>query len=448
MIQAFRRSPYDREIVRIGLPALGALAADPLVSLVDTAFIGRLGAVALASVAIASAIFAAVFAVFNFLEYAVTPLVARSIGAGDRAEAGRFTVTALGVSVVGGVVAAAGLIIFSDPLLRAFGAGTEVVESAGTYLRIRALGVPALLVILVGHGAFRGYQDTRTPLIVTLGLNAVNLILDPILIFGFGWGIAGAAWATVVAQWCGGLWFAVLFFWTRRSDMAIGFGRLQRSALGSLAGAARSLVLRNASLLAALTISTVVAARIGTPSVAAHQIALQLWLFMALVIDAFAIAGQAIVGKELGAGRRDTARVVSNRLLALGLFFGVLLALGLAAISPWLGSWFTADAAVVVAFASILPILIVMQPINGLVFVWDGIAIGAAAFSVLAWSTLLASVVTVGVLLAVIPMGLGLVGVWTAIVVLMLVRAMTLWWWYGFRFASPERGPSPSSQGA
>ena len=306
----------------------------------------------------------------------------------------------------------------------------------------------ALLVILVGHGAFRGYQDTRTPLIVTLGLNGVNLVLDPILIFGFGWGVAGAAWATVVAQWFGAGWFAVLFFWTRRSEMAIGVGRLRRSAIGSLAVAGRAMILRNASLLAALTAATVVAARIGTASVAAHQIAMQLWIFMALVIDAFAIAGQAIVGKELGAGSRAVARAVSNRLLALGFSFGVVLALGLAAISPWLGSWFTSDRAVIVAFASILPILILMQPINGLVFVWDGIAIGSAAFSVLAWSTLVASFVAVGVLIAVIPLGWGLSGVWIAIVVLMLVRATTLWWWYGYRFASHEPGPSPSSPAA
>ncbi len=448
MIQAFRRSPYDREIVRIGLPALGALAADPLVSLVDTAFIGRLGAVALAAVAIASAIYALVFAVFNFLEYAVTPLVAQSIGAGDREEAGRFAVAALAVSVVGGVVAAIGLVVFAEPLLRAFGANADVLASATTYLRIRALGVPALLAILVGHGAFRGYQDTRTPLIVTLGLNAVNLVLDPVLIFGLGWGIAGAAWATVVAQWFGAAWFAVLFFWTRRSEMAIGYGRLRRSAIGSLAVAARAMILRNASLLAALTAATVVAARVGTASVAAHQVAMQLWIFMALVIDAFAIAGQAIVGKELGAGQRAVARAVSNRLLALGFSLGIVLSLGLAMVSPWLGSWFTTDRAVLAAFASILPILIVMQPINGLVFVWDGIAIGAKAFSVLAWSTLLASAVALAALLAVIPMEWGLVGVWSAIVALMLVRAMTLWWWHAERFASPEPGPSPSSQGA
>ncbi len=444
MIEAFRRTPYDREILRIGLPALGALAADPLVSLIDTAFVGRLGATALASVAVASAIFLAVFAIFNFLGYAVTPLVAQSIGAGERNEAGRFTVAALAISGVSGVIAAIALIVFAEPLLKAFGANSEVLDGAMTYLRIRALGVPALLVILVGHGAFRGYQDTRTPLVVTLGLNVVNLVLDPILIFGLGWGIAGAAWATVAAQWFGAVWFLVLFFWTRRTDLGIEFGRPQRRTLLSLFGAGKSMVLRNASLLAALTAATMVAARIGTAAVAAHQIAIQLWIFLALVIDALAIAGQAIVGKELGAGKPAVAREVSNRLLALGLLFGVVLATALALVSSWLASWFTTDGAVVVAFASILPVLIVMQPINGLVFVWDGIAIGASAFGFLAWSTLVAGVASIGLLLVVIPFGWGLIGVWAAIVVLMLVRATTLWWWYSHRFAPSEPDPSPS----
>lgn len=445
MIEAFRRTPYDREIIRIGLPALGALAADPLVSLIDTAFVGRLGATALASVAIASAIFLAVFAIFNFLGYAVTPLVAQSIGAGDRDEAGRFTVAALAISVVAGLIAAFGLIAFGEPLLKAFGANSEVLGDATTYLRIRALGVPALLVILVGHGAFRGYQDTRTPLAVTLGLNVVNLVLDPVLIFGLGWGIAGAAWATVTAQWFGAIWFVVLFFWTRRVDLGIGFGRPQRRTLGSLFGAGKAMVLRNASLLAALTAATMVAARVGTASVAAHQIAIQLWIFLALVVDALAIAGQAIVGKELGAGDPSIAKDVSNRLLALGLLFGVVLAVALGLFSPWLASWFTTDEAVILAFASILPILVVMQPINGLVFVWDGVAIGGAAFGFLAGSTFAAGVASIGFLLLVLPMGWGLVGVWTAIVILMLVRATTLWWWYVNRFARSGPDPSPSS---
>jgi len=444
MIAGFRRTPYDREIIRIGLPALGALAADPLVSLVDTAFIGRLGAEALASVAIASAVFVAIFAVFNVFEYAVTPLVAQSIGAGDRSDAGRFTVAALAISVVAGFVAAAGLVLFAEPLLGLFGATSRVLDGAVTYVTIRALGLPALLIVLVGHGAFRGYQDTRTPLVVTLGLNVVNLVLDPLLIFGAGWGIAGAAWATVVAQWTGAIWFAVLFLGTRRGSLGIEFGRPARRAMGSLFRAAKPMVLRNASLLASLTAATMVAARVGTVPVAAHQIAVQLWIFMALVIDALAIAGQAIVGKQIGADAPQAARVIADRLLALGVLFGAVLAAGLLMLSPWLGSWFTSDAAVVAAFASILPVLAIMQPINGLVFVWDGIAIGAAAFPFLAGSTLAASVAAIGVLAAVIPMGWGLGGVWAAIVMLMAVRAVTLWWWYGHRFVGSGPGPSPS----
>ena len=355
---------------------------------------------------------------------------------------------ALAISSVAGVIAASALIVFAEPLLKAFGANSEVLEGAMTYLRIRALGVPALLVILVGHGAFRGYQDTRTPLAVTLGLNVVNLVLDPILIFGLGWGIAGAAWATVTAQWFGAAWFLVLFFWTRRSALGIELGRPQRRTLGPLFGAGKAMILRNASLLAALTAATMVAARVGTASVAAHQIAIQLWIFLALVIDALAIAGQAIVGKELGAGKPAVAKEVSNRLLALGLLFGILLASVLGLASPWLASLFTPDGAVILAFASILPILIAMQPINGLVFVWDGIAIGGAAFGFLAGSTLAAGVASIGILLMVLPLGWGLAGVWGAIVVLMLVRAMTLWWWYSNRFATSERGPSPSSPAA
>jgi MATE family multidrug resistance protein len=167
---------------------------------------------------------------------------------------------------------------------------------------------------------------------------------------------------------------------------------------------------------------------------------------MALVIDAIAIAGQAIVGKELGADNIAGALTVSNRLLALGFLFGVVLATVLSLISAWLGSWFTADEAVLAAFVSILPILILMQPLNGIVFVWDGVAIGAAAFPVLAWSALAAAAASIGLLLAVIPLGWGLVGVWVGIVVLMLVRATTLWWWYGFRFAVPARDPSPLSR--
>ena len=448
MIAPFRRTRFDRAIYRLAIPALGALAVDPLVSLVDTAFVGHLGAVPLAGVAIASAVFAVVFAIFNFLEYAVTPLIAHALGAGDRDEAGRLTVGAVAVGVVGGIFALLILVFWGETFLGLFGASDAVLDAGSTYLRIRALGLPAMLILMVGHGVFRGYSDTRTPLVVTVGFSLVNVVLDPILIFGLDWGVAGAAWATVIAQAFGAVWFLVLFFGIRRAELAVVWERPQAAAVGRLLGAGKILVLRNASLLAALTATTATAARLGTAEVAAHQIALQLWIFLALVLDALAIAGQALVGTNLGAGDERTARTISDRLLGLGLLTGLALSLILTAAARWLGSVFTDDGAVLDAFATIYPFLVVMQPLNALVFVWDGIAIGAAAFRFLAVSTTAAALAAIVALLPVIPLGWGLIGVWLAMVALMLVRGTTLWWWYRHDGPGTERDPSPSSRAA
>lgn len=445
MIRPFLRSPYDGAIYRLAIPALGALAVDPLVSLVDTAFVGHLGAAPLAGVAIASAVFAVVFAMFNFLEYAVTPLIAHALGAGDRDGAGHLAVGALAVAVVAGAAAAVILAVGGEAFLGVFGAEDEVLDLAATYLGIRALGLPAMLILMVGHGAFRGYQDTRTPLVVTVGFSLVNLVLDPLLIFGLDWGVAGAAWATVIAQAFGAVWFLVLFFGTRRVELAIRLERPRTQAVGALLSAGKILVLRNVSLLFALTATTAVAARLGTAQVAAHQVGLQVWIFLALVVDALAIAGQALIGTSLGSGDGGTARTISDRLLGLGLITGVALSLALVAVAPWLGSVFTDDRAVLAAFAIVYPFLVIMQPLNALVFVWDGIAIGATAFRFLAMSTFAAAVAAVVVLLPVIPLGWGLAGVWSAIVALMLVRAASLWWWFGHAGPGIGRGPYPSS---
>lgn len=446
MIGSFRRTSHDREIFRLAVPALGALAADPLVSLVDTAFVGRLGAESLAGVAVAAAIFAVVFAVFNFLEYAVTPHIASAIGAGRPDDAGRAAGAAFVIGAISGVTAAVVLLLAGDTLLGVFGAEPSVLDEASTYLSIRSLGLPAVMIVMVAHGVFRGYQDTRTPLLVTLGLNLVNVILDPLLIFGLDWGVAGAATATVVAQWTGALWFLALVGVTRRRRMAVRFAGFGRDILRPLLGAGGRLVFRNAALLAALTVSTVVAARVGTVAVAAHQIALQVWVFLALVLDALAIAGQAMVGKAIGADAAD-GRPIANRLLGLGLLFGLLLAAGLAVVRPWIGGWFTGDAAVVAALGSIYVFVIVLQPLNALVFVWDGVAIGASAFRLLAWSTFAAAVTALLVMGGARAAGLGLAAVWWGMTALMLVRAGTLAWWHRTGPLSAAPGPSRGSRG-
>ncbi len=216
---SFRR--LDKEILRLALPALGALAADPLVSMVDTVFVGRLGVLPLAALGVNTSIFALSFVVFNFLAYGTTPLVARAAGRGDLRAAGGYAVQALLLAILVGTLATVTLEILAVPIVTLMGAGPELGPSAVSYLRIRALAGPAVLLITAGHGAFRGYGDTRTPLIVTLGLNIVNVVLDPLFIFGFGWGLEGAALATLIAQWIGALWFLELLLRRRRIALGI-----------------------------------------------------------------------------------------------------------------------------------------------------------------------------------------------------------------------------------
>ncbi|NNF37932.1 MAG: MATE family efflux transporter, partial [Gemmatimonadetes bacterium] len=193
----------DARVLGLALPALGALAADPLVSIVDTAFVGRLGVVPLAALGVNASVFSLAFVVFNFLAYGTTPMVARALARGDRRGAGKLAVEALTLACAAGVVATALLLALAEPVLALMGATGDLGAPALSYLRIRALAGPAVLIVTAGHGIFRGWQDTRTPLWITLGPNVVNLVLDPLLIFGLGWGLEGAAIATVVAQWSG-----------------------------------------------------------------------------------------------------------------------------------------------------------------------------------------------------------------------------------------------------
>jgi putative MATE family efflux protein len=416
----------DREIAALAIPALGALAADPLVSLVDTAFVGRLGTVPLAALGVNAAIFSLAFVVFNFLAYGTTPRVARALGRGDRIEAGRVVLQALTLAVVTGVAATMALLGGADLLVQLMGATGELRGPALEYLRIRALAGPAVLLLMAGHGIFRGFQDTRTPLRVTLALNVVNLVLDPLLIFGLGWGLTGAAWATVVAQWAGAAGFLYLILGPRR-DLLAGVSRLPRP--GELLPFLRvggELLIRTLSLIGALTLATAVATRVGTAEVAGHQVAIQLWILLALVVDAVAVAAQALVGRYRGEGRAGVVRTVTNRLLLWGLVIGLALTLVFFLLGPFLPRLFTDDAVTLGEVARILPFVIWMQPLSALVFVWDGIYMGTEDFRFLAGQMVLSGLAAAAVLLLVLPMGWGLPGVWWGIVTLMGVRLATL----------------------
>ncbi|MGI9584880.1 MAG: MATE family efflux transporter [Acidimicrobiia bacterium] len=436
---SMRRSPRDRAIAALALPALATLAIDPIVSIVDTAWVARLGTEPLAALAVASTVFIATFSILSFLPMTITPLVAGEVGRGDLEKAGAIASGSVAVAIVVGVLVAVAGWLLADPLTGAFGASEQVTSLASSYLSIRFLAMPAMLIALVGHGVFRGHSDTRTPLVVAIGMNVVNLILDPILIFGAGLGVEGAAWATVAAQWIAAAWFLVLLYLTHRHRLGIGGAQrgVDATAVRRVLAAGWPMMLRSAALLAVLTATTVAASHIGTAQLAAHQIALQIWLLLSLVLDAYAIAAQAMVGTDLGSGSRQAARTISNRLLVLGLGTGLILSVVLVVVAPWLGTVFSLEPGVAAGLWSIYPIIVVLQPLTALVYVWDGIGIGASAFRYLAGSMVIAGVITLGVLFAI---GTTLVGVWSAIVVLTLLRLGALAVWHAFGPLAPGPG--------
>ena len=417
---------HDRTILSLALPALGALAADPLVSLADTAFVGRLGPQALAALGINTSVFSFAFVVFNFLSYGTTPRIAQALGRNDRRAAGRTVVAAL---VLAGLLGTAGTVVLftlSQPVAVLMGADGELLHPTLTYMRIRAFAAPAILVVLAGHGAFRGYGDTQTPLAVTLGLNLINVVLDPVLIFGLGWGVAGAAWATVVAQWTGAAWFLGLLLGTRATALGIPRAWPPLSGLLSLIKVGGVLSIRTFAIVGTLTFATAVATRMGTAIVAAHHVASQLWSLTALLIDGLAIAGQILVARYLGAQDPASARAVSNRLLGWGVSLGCGLMVALVGLRSRLPRLFTDDPSVVAAVDEVWLLVALLQPVNGAVFVWDGIFLGAERYGFTAVTMLVAALVGLSALTATLILDLGLAGVWVSLSLMIGVRALLL----------------------
>ncbi|TNE90561.1 MAG: MATE family efflux transporter [Deltaproteobacteria bacterium] len=419
------RHPDDKAILAFALPALGSLAADPLVSAVDTAFVGRLGTESLGALGVNAGVFSLAFLVFNFLAYGTTPLVAGALGQDKREEAGRIVSAGLALAVAFGALGVVGLLAFDEAIVAAMGAGPELVEPTLAYLRIRAWAAPAVLLLTIGNGAFRGYGDTRTPLWLTLGLNFVNLVLDPLLIFGLGWGIEGAAAATTMAQWLGGLGFVGLLF---RGPVPLAMPTV--ADVRALLGVGSVLSVRTVALVFTMTVTTSLATRFGKVPIAAHQVAMQLWLMFALIVDAFALAGQSLIADHLGAGRVVEARRVGDRLLVWGLRVGVGLTALLLAGWPLWPRLFDLSPEVAAALASVLPIVALMQPLNAVVFVFDGIFIGAKAFGTLAWQMVLATSVTLAALAWVWSADAGLLGIWCCMVVLIAARGAGQGAWY------------------
>jgi putative MATE family efflux protein len=376
----------DRAIVRLAVPALGALVAEPLFLLADTAMVGHLGTAPLAGLSLASSILQTAVGLMIFLAYATTPTVARLRGSGDARAAVSAGLDGLWLAAgLGAVLALLGWWV-TPSLVGAFGADAAIDAQASRYLSISMAGLPAMLIVYAAAGLLRGLHDTRTPLVVAaLGFGA-NAGLNAALIYGAGWGIAGSATGTVLAQW--GMVAAYLGVVARHARRAGASARPR--GLGVLRGARAGfwLMLRTASLRAALLLVTYTATALGSAELAAFQVALTLFATAAFALDALAIAAQVLVGDRLGAGDLHAARLVLRRCVGWGVGGGVVLGVVLASLAWVIGPAFTSSAAVGRLVVPAVLVLAVAQPLGGLVFVLDGVLIGAGDNRYLAWTGL------------------------------------------------------------
>ncbi|MCU0267742.1 MAG: MATE family efflux transporter [Acidimicrobiales bacterium] len=427
----FRRDPHDREILRLALPAFGALIAEPLYVLADTAVVGHLGTEPLAGLAVAASILLTINASCIFLAYGTTAVVSRLIGAGEHRDAALQAVQGLWLAFGLGVALSVAGLVLSGPLVRLLGADGEVAVQAEIYLRVSLLGVPAMLLVLAGTGYLRGLQDTRTPLVVAVASASANLVVELVLIYGFGRGIGASALSTVLAQWGAA---AIYVRWIVRAVRHHGVGLAPDPAtMGHLGRVGRDLFVRTMALRGSFTLATAVAARTGSVNLAAHQIVFELWSFLALALDAIAIAGQSLIGHFLGADSVSDARAAGRRMLEWGVVAGIAAGVVLGSLHEVLPHLFTDDADVVAVAATLLVVAAVMQPVNALVFVLDGLLIGAGDLAFLAVAMVGAAAVFVAGAALVLTADLGIYALWAALGVFMVARLAGLLgrWWSG-----------------
>jgi putative MATE family efflux protein len=422
------RSEFDREIVRLAVPALGALAAEPLPALADTAIIGHLGTTELAALALALALVTAIFSLCIFLTYGTTAQVARLHGAGEHERAGALAAQALWLGLGIGIVLAAALAALAPQLIGLLGGDGRVGDLATRYLRIASLGVPMFMLILAGQGFLRGIGDLRTPLVVLGAGNVANVVLNVVLVYGADLGLDGSAIGTAIAQASMGAAFVALLL--RRPAAT---RRPRWSLMAPLVRMGGDLVVRTGALLGSFLVASAVLARIGEASLGAHQVAFQLFVFLALVLDAIAIAGQVLVGRMLGAGDAARAYAAARRMIELSVVAGVALGVALLVLTDVIPRAFTGDGAVIERAQEVWPLFALMQPFAGAVFALDGILIGAGDTRYLAVSMVVAGFgFYVPVALAALHFDWGIVGVWCGLIALMAVRLATL----GARFRS------------
>jgi putative MATE family efflux protein len=408
-------------VLRLAAPALVVLAAEPLYLLVDTAVVGHLGVVPLAALAVGGVVLAQIPTQLVFLSYGTTARTARLHGAGRRADAVAEGVQATWLALLAGILLLAVGQLVARPVATVLAGSGEVADSAVQWLRIALFGAPLVLITLAGNGWMRGVQDTARPMRYVLAGNGLSALLCPLLVYGWGpvpaMGLEGSAVANVAAQAvAAGLFVRALL--VERVALAPRW-----SLMWAQLGLGRDLMVRSLAFQACFLSAASVAARTSADAVAAHQVVLQLWFFLALVLDSLAIAAQALVGAALGSGDARRARVVARQVTRYGLYFGLALAVLFAAVEPVLPRVFTSDAAVLEQIPHAWWIFVALQPVAGVVFALDGVLLGAGDAAFLRTATVASAVLGfLPLIWASLLFDWGLLGIWCGLGAFMLAR--------------------------
>jgi len=417
------RRALDRRIAALAIPSLGALAAEPLYVLVDTAIVGHLGTDALGGLAIAGTALTALTWLFGFLSMGTTTRIATAVGA-DRPDHAARTVrhATLVALVIGGVLVVI-LQTLSGPVVRLLGGDGGVADAATTYLRIGSIGLPLQLLAFVGHGWWRGHSRATRSLSVVVVANVVNVVLEVLFVYGFDWGIAGSAWGTVIAQAIAATWLAVGVSRDagRRAPLV---GPVHREEMWSLLTEGWRITVRTLAHVSVFVLASATAARLGDDSLGAHQIGMQLFTFLALSLDAIAVPAQVFTGQAIGAGRPGDAHAAVRRCLVLGLYAGTAVGVIVAATSGVLAHVFTDDGDVRSRAVGVLVLLGVAQVPGAVAFVLDGALLGAADYRGLQRATMGAAALFIPIAVLVLAdRDLGVVTLWLGLIVWMTARA-------------------------
>lgn len=424
-----------KELLNLALPAIVGQAIDPVAQLLETAYIGRLGPVELASAAVGVSVFNIISKLFNIpLLSITTSFVAEDVARHDSDQftsegnmssesGGRKRLSSISSAILLaaaiGVIEASALILGSEILLSIMGVShaSTMHSPAKLFLSLRALGAPAVVVSLAIQGIFRGLKDTKTPLLYSGLGNISAVLLLPFLVYSLNLGLNGAALATIASQYLG----MFLLLWSLSKRAVLLPPKIEDLDFVGYIKSGGMLLGRTLSVLITMTLGTAMAARQGTIAMAAHQICLQVWLAVSLLSDALAVSAQALIASSFAKLDYEKVKEVTYYVLKTGLLVGAALALLLFASFGRIAELFSKDPMVLQIVGSGVLFVSASQPINALAFIFDGLHFGVSDFSYSA-----SSMITVGAIsslfLLYAPKVFGLPGVWAGLALFMGLR--------------------------